>query len=184
MWTLALIGALWLAGPAATSASGRVVSEDGAAVKGAEVCAVAPQKLEDCVKTDDQGGYTIPATMRPKLIVRASGFVSMVVDAAPLNEPVKLKRAAALRVTIVDAADGKPVAKGRVMLDAPSGKRIGDYVPFNQAGVRISTVEPGIVFVRADAEGYEPGGPVPIELTGGAESSVTVTMTKTAAKRH
>lgn len=188
MWTVALAAAVWLAGaapaspPAPTKASGRIVSEDGTPIAGARVCEAAVGAAPRCATADEQGFYSIPNVTHPKLVVRANGFVIAVVDAAPLNEPVELRRAASLRVTVVDGDGGKPVAKGRVMLDSPSGRRIGDFVPFNQAGVRISTVEPGVVFVRAEAEGYEPGGPVPIELTGGAESSVTVTMKKTGAK--
>jgi hypothetical protein len=93
------------------------------------------------------------------LLVRAPGFVARVVDAAPLAAPVELRRAAVLAVKVVDATTGQPLAAGKVMLDAPSGQRIGDFVPFNRGGVRISTLEPGVVFVRALAEGYEPVGP-------------------------
>ena len=55
-----------------------------------------------------------------------------------------------------------------------------DYVPFNKNGVRISTLGPGDVFVRVEATGYAPSGPVPVELVAGVERSVTVPLKKAA----
>ena len=185
MWTMVLLSMVWLADPALVDATGRILAEDGKPVKGAQVCEFTQGAAERCVTADDQGGYRITRTTHPTLLVRSKGFVPMTIDAAPLSQPVKLHRAASLLVTIVDAASGKPLNDGRVMIDTPSGKRVGNFVPFNKAGVRISTLEPGVVFVRAEANGYDPGGPVPIELESGAESSTTITMKKksTAAGR-
>jgi len=90
-----------------------------------------------------------------------------------------LQRAATLLVVVVDADTRLPLPSGRVMIDSPSGKRIGDFVPFNNMGVRISTLDPGAVFVRAEAAGYAPSGPVPVELVSGVERSVNVPMKKT-----
>ena len=119
--------------------------------------------------------------LRAKLLIRARGFIPKMVDAAPLGAPVRLERAASLLVTVVDADTNLAVPSGRVMLDSPSGKRIGDFVPFNKQGVRISTLEPGDVFVRVDAEGYAPSGPVPVSLRAGVERSVTVPLKKARA---
>ena len=167
-----------LAGPAFGAATGRVVGPDGAAVSGAEVCEFVTGAPEHCVATDSNGAYRMEKPSRALLLVRANGFVPKTIDAAPLDAPVELRRAAVLRVTVVDAVTGKPLSSGRVMLDAPSGRRIGDFVPFNASGVRISTLDPGVVFVRAEASGYEPGGPLPIDLVGGAERSVKIQMIK------
>jgi hypothetical protein len=84
-----------------------------------------------------------------------------------------------LLVAVVDAGTGLPVSSGRVMLDAPSGRRIGDFVPFNKSGVRISTLDPGDVFVRVEADGYAPSGPVPVVLVAGEERSVKIPLKKT-----
>jgi len=61
---------------------------------------------------------------------------------------------------------------------------VGTFVPFNKAGVRISTLAPGLVFVRATAKGYDPGGPLPVELVGGSEHAVTIPMKKSSAAPH
>ena len=92
-----------------------------------------------------------------------------------------MQRAAKLLVLVVDAETKRRLASGRVMIDSPSGKRIGDFVPFNKMGVRISTLDPGAVFVRAEATGYAPSGPVPVELVSGVERSVTVPLKRVGA---
>jgi hypothetical protein len=67
------------------------------------------------------------------------------------------------------------------MLDSPSGRRIGEFVPFNKSGVRISTLEPGDLFVRVEADGYGPSGPIPVVLVAGEERSVKIPLKKAAA---
>ena len=178
MWTIGLLGFALLAAPPSLDATGLVVGEDGKPVAGVQVCEVSTASAGNCVFTNADGVYKISHATHPKLLLRLKGFLVATADAAPLSEPIKLQRAAALRVTIIDIDTRRPVQEGRVMLDQSTGKRIGDYVPFNQAGVRISTLEPGVVFVRAEAKGYEAGGPVPVELSGGAEGAVTITMKK------
>ncbi len=178
---LAILASVWLAAapiPKVTTATGQVLGEDGKPVPSAEVCEISQASAENCKKVDEHGGYSIRAT-HPSLLVRARGYVPVTVDAAPLAAAVKLQKAAVLLVSVVDA-NHRPLQKGKVMLDTPSGKRIGDSVPFNKAGVRISTLEPGTIFVRAEASGYEPAGPIPVELNAGAERSVTVTMKRLA----
>jgi hypothetical protein len=184
MKTFALVLAFWLSFPAFAGASGRVIRESGAPVIGADVCEMADQNPEVCVRTDENGAYRIDSTTKPKLFIRARGFVSTTVDAAPLTEPVKLQAAATILVTVVDAKTGAPLPKGSVMIDIPSGYRVGTEAPFNKAGVRISTLAPGLVFVRANAPGYAPGGPLPVELVAGSEKAVTVKMTKTHSAPH
>ena len=168
-----------LSGPALAEATGRIVGPDGAAIRGAEVCEFVEGSPERCVTSDSAGYYRIakpaPATLR----VRASGYVHKTVDAAPLAAPVQLERAAVLEVTVIDAATKKPVSDGQVMLDSPSGRRIGEFVPFNARGVRISTLAPGDLFVRVMAQGYEPSGPVPVTLVSGEKKALTVPLTLT-----
>ncbi len=182
MTPLFLAASVLLAGPKATAATGRIVDIDGAPIGHAEVCEFVPDAPGRCVEVDATGVYRLENLVRPSLVVRASGFVTTTVDAAPLTAPVALRRAAVLRVHVFDGATGQPVSSGRVMIDSPSGRRIGDFVPFNRAGVRISTLEPGEVFVRAVADGFEPGGPIPVELFGGEERSVRIPMSKIDAK--
>jgi hypothetical protein len=170
-----------LTGPAFAAATGRIVGPDGAPVTGAEVCEFAEGAPEHCVKVDAHGDYRMESPKRSWLLVRASGFVGMLVDPVPLDAPLKLARAASLLVTVVDASTGQPIPSGRVMIDSPSGRRIGEFVPFNKLGVRISTLDPGVVFVRAEADGYKPAGPMPVTLVSGAEGSVKVSMKKAGA---
>ena len=167
-----------LSGPVRAEATGRVVGPDGAAIRGAEVCAYVEGTSELCATTDAAGVYRVEKPAAPTLLVRANGYVSRRVDAAPLTAPVELQRAAILEVTVVDAVTRKPVPAGRVMLDSPSGRRIGTFVPFNARGVRISTLDPGDVFVRVEAEGYDPSGPVPVSLVSGSKKTLQVPLTK------
>ena len=168
-----------LAGPALGAATGRIVGPDGAPVSGAEVCEFVEGVPERCVTADSKGVYRMENPLRARLLVRASGFVPQAIEASPFGAPVQMQRAASLLVRVVDADTRDPVSQGRVMIDSPSGKRIGDYVPFNRMGVRISTLGPGDVFVRVEANGYAPSGPVPVELVSGVERAVTVPLKKT-----
>jgi hypothetical protein len=173
---------LSLAAPAFGAATGQVVGPGGTPVAGAQVCEFVDGSPVHCVTCDAQGVYRMDNPKRPTLLVRAQGFVPKTVDASPLPAPVALRAAATLKVTVVDAKSGTPLPSGRVRIDAPSGQRIGDFVPFNSAGVRISTLTPGPVFVRTEADGYDPGGPVPVELVGGSERVVRVAMTKSGER--
>jgi len=165
------------------TATGQVVGPGGTPVPGAQACEFVEGSPVRCVPCDAQGVYRMNDPKRPTLLIRAQGFVPTTVDASPLAAPVALRPAAVLKVTVVDAKSGAALRSGRVRLDNPSGQRIGDFVPFNSKGVRISTLTPGPLFVRAEADGYDPGGPVAVELVGGSESTVRVTMTKRAASR-
>ncbi len=184
MRTAAWVVVAMLTGPAFAAATGRVVGPDGAPVEGAEVCEFVTGQPDHCVKVNAQGDYRMEHPKRTWLLVRASGFVGMLVDPVPLDAPLKLARAASLLVTVVDAVTGQPIPSGRAMLDSPSGRRIGDSVPFNKLGVRISTLDPGVLFVRTEAEGYKPAGPVPVTLVSGVEGSVKVPMTKARTPVH
>jgi hypothetical protein len=173
-----------LCGTAFAAATGRILGQDGAPLAGAEVCEFPDGAPEHCVKVDAHGDYRIEEPKKTWLLVRASGYVGMLLQSLPLDEPLTLQRAASLLVTVVDASTHKPIPSGKVMLDSPSGRRIGEFVPFNKLGVRISTLDPGVVFVRAEADGYKPAGPVPVTLFSGVEGSVKVSMTKAPAPSH
>lgn len=178
MRTSALLVFTLSAAPAFGAATGRIVGPDGAPVSGAEVCESLEGAPEHCVTADSGGVYRMENPRRSTLLVRASGFVPKAIEASPLGTPVRMQRAASLLVTVIDADTRIPLSSGRVMIDSPSGKRIGNYVPFNKMGVRISTLDPGDVFVRVEAEGYRPSGPVPVKLASGLERSVTVPLKK------
>ena len=180
MRTAAWVLVALLSVPAFAAATGRVLDPDGKPVPGAEVC----EFLEGgphCVKVDASGHYRMENPKRSWLLVRASGYVGMLLQPVPIDVPVKLERAASLHVKVVDAGTHQPIPEGRVMLDSPTGRRIGDFVPFNKLGVKISTLDPGVVFVRTEANGYTPAGPVPVTLVSGAEGSVEIPMKKTTA---
>jgi hypothetical protein len=178
MRTVALLVSAVLAGSAFAAATGRIVGPDGAPVAGAQVCETFEGSAERCVTADSQGVYRLESPLRASLLVRARGFLAKTIDAAPLSAPVELQRSATLLVLAVDADTGLPLSSGRVMIDSPSGRRLGDFVPFNESGVRISTLPPGAVFVRAAADGYQPGGPVSVDLVSGVERSLKVPMKK------
>jgi hypothetical protein len=167
-----------LAGPAFAAATGRIVGPDGRPVPGAKVCEALVGSPENCVPVGPDGVYRVEGALRATLIVRAVGFVPKAIDAAPLTAPVKLERAAGLLVRVIDASTKVPIPSGKVMIDSPSGRRIGDFVPFNKSGVRISTLDPGDVFVRAEADGYVSSGPIPVTLVSGEERSLEVSMKK------
>jgi hypothetical protein len=168
-----------LAAPAFAAATGRIVAPDGAPIPGAQICEFVDGAPKQCVTADANGVYRMDKPQRSTLLVRVSGYLPKTIDASPLSTPVRLERAARLLVTVVDAATRAAVSSGRVMIDSPSGERIGDYVPFNKMGVRISTLAPGDVFVRVEADGYAPSGPVPVTLVSGSEESLTVPLKKT-----
>jgi hypothetical protein len=182
--TSGLLACVLVVGSAWAGASGRVVGPDGAPISGADICEYIEGSPEHCVRSDAQGFYRMDNALRSTLLVRATGFVSKQVDAAPLSAPVELRRAGALLVTVVDADTGAPLSSGKVMIDSPTGRRIGDFVPFNKAGVRISTLDPGTVFVRAESRGYEPSGPVPVDLVSGEERTVNVPLKKSRKASH
>ena len=87
-----------LAGSALAAATGRIVGPDGAPVAGANVCEQLIGSPEHCVSTGADGVYRMDSPLRATLIVRASGFVAKVIDAAPLTAPVTLQRAASFIV--------------------------------------------------------------------------------------
>ena len=168
-WALVLLAA----------ASGQVVDPEGKPIQGAEACTGAKETLQ-CVKTDAHGFFRIEEPSRPKVFIRASGFVPSQVEAAEQVAPIKLSRAATLTVKAVDSVTGQPVASGRVILTYTSGQGIGTSAPFNKSGVRITTLVPGEVLARAESEGYDPGGPEAIHLEGGDVKTLTIGMKRRA----
>ena len=157
------------------TATGRVVDPEGKPIPGAEACCGEKLTME-CVTTDAEGFYRIEKPSRRSVFIRAKGFVGVEAEAAEHVAPIALERAATLTVRVIDASGGAPVRSGRLLLNYTSGKNIGSSAPFNQSGVRITTLVPGEVLVRTEADGYEPGGPEVVRLEGGVEKRVTIAM--------
>jgi hypothetical protein len=181
MRRLAAITSMFLALPAMAEATGRVVAADGAPVVGAEVCTYKGGEKIDCVTTDDTGRYRMAKPTLANVLIQAKGYVTQTVPAEPQREPVVMAKTATLLVKVVDAITGEPISKGSVSLSLPSGRKVGSAVPFNRAGVRLSTLTPGETMVRAEAEGYEPGGPLVVDLVSGQEKTLVVPMRKPAS---
>jgi hypothetical protein len=179
---LAAIVSMFLALPAMAEATGKVVGADGAPVVGADVCIYSSGQKINCVTTDDSGHYRMENPTLPNLLIQAKGYTTKMVVAEPQKEPIVLTRTAILLVKVVDAITGEPISKGSVSVSLPSGRKVGSPVPFNRAGVRLSTLAPGETMVRAEAEGYEPGGPLVVDLPPGEEKTVVVPMRKLSSK--
>ena len=175
---LVLLGAALAASSTFGAASGRVVGADGKPITTAEVCNVVEGVSKGCVPVNAEGYYHLDAPEGHSVFVRATGYRPQRVAAVEQSAPIVLHRAATLLVKVVDAGTRKPIAKGTVTLNYASGMRVGSAVPFNTAGVRIGSLEPGDVLTRAEAEGYEPGGPLPVTLHEGVEATVTIEMRK------
>ena len=154
-------------------ATGQVVDPEGKPIQGAEACTGAKEAME-CAKTDAHGFYRLENPSRPKVFIRASGFVPVQADAVEESTPIKLARAATLTVRVVDSVTGQPVTSGRIILNYTSGQGIGTSAPFNKSGVKITTLVPGEVLARAESEGYDPGGPEAVHLEGGEERKLTI----------
>lgn len=182
MTSLAILVSLLAAVPAPVPATGRVVRADGTPIPRAEVCVFRDIKPKQCVEADDQGFYRMEAPVGLNLLVQAKGFLAKVVSSAPQETAVVLEHAAGLRVRIVDAATGEAISAGTVTLFLPSGKRVGSPVPFNRAGVKMSTLTPGDTMVRAEADGYTPGGPLVVKLVAAQEKELVIKMTKAPAR--
>jgi hypothetical protein len=178
MRSLAMIAALAIALPAMAQATGQVVGADGKPIAGVDVCTLRNDERTACVKTDEKGFYRMEHPAVPVVYLQIKGYASKSVSAAPQNEPIVLDRVASLLVRVVDAATGEPIAEGTVSVNLTTGRKIGSPVPFNRAGVRMSTLAPGQTLVRADAYGYESGGPIVVELVGGQEKELTVRLKK------
>jgi hypothetical protein len=178
MRTLLLITAVLLAFQAKAQATGQVVGADGKPIAGVDVCTLKNDERTNCVQSDEKGFYRMEHPASPLVYLMVKGYASKSVASAPQNEPIVLERVASLLVHVVDASTGEPIAKGTVTVNLPTGKKIGSAVPFNRAGVRMSTLAPGETLVRANADGYESGGPVVVQLVGGQEKELTVPLTK------
>jgi hypothetical protein len=162
------------------TATGRVVDPEGRPIPGAEACCGEKLTME-CVRTDAEGFYRINDPQRKTLFIRAKGYVGVEAEAAEHVAPIALARAAILTVRVIDAGNGQPIPSGRLLLNYTSGKNIGSSAPFNRHGVRITTLVPGEVLARTEAEGYIPGGPEVVLLEGGAERKVTIAMRRKTA---
>ncbi len=171
---LAAVTALAASTLPAAAASGRVVDPEGAPLAGARACILVGGDQDGvCVETNEAGSYQLMPTRLPSVRISAKGFLSVKVAAVDQAAPIVLRRAASLRVRLLDAATGAPIPKGEVFITYSTGARRGP-LPSNAAGVRVHTLEPGQVVVTARAEGHREGKAAPIVLTGGHEAEVVV----------
>jgi hypothetical protein len=182
MRSIAFVVCILLAVPAMAEAVGQVLGTDGKPVPGVEVCTYKNGARAECVTTDEHGFYRIERPVSPDLFMQAKGYASKTVPAAPQSEPVVIERVAALLVRVVDAATGQPVPKGTVTINLPSGRKIGSPVPFNRAGVRMSTLAPGQTLVRVQADGYDPAGPIVADLVAGEEKELRVPLKRSGTR--
>ncbi len=160
------------AAPPAAAASATVVDSDGNPVAGARACLWAEAETI-CVETDERGYFRLPTTSVPTVRITAEGFLTQFVAAVHQSFPVVLRKAAALLVRVVDAADGSALSGGTVAITYYSGRTI-EGLPFNRAGVRISTLEPGSAVVRASHSEYQDSDGVPVTLAAGERTEVTL----------
>lgn len=157
----------------AAAASGSVLDSDGNPVVGARACLWAEAETGFCVETDERGYFRLPSSSVPSVRITADGFLSQVVAAVHQSSPVVLRKAAALLVHVVDAADGSALSGGTVAITYFSGRTI-DGLPFNRAGVKVSTLEPGSALVRASLPGYRDSGGASVALAAGERTEVTL----------
>jgi hypothetical protein len=175
---LLLLGAVL---PAA-AVSGYVHDEHGKPKAGARACYLVPSGEALCDDTDEHGYYTLPPSPLQIISIRAAGYLPARVDAVVLEKPVRLSPAASIRITLLDADSGKPIADGRIMIVRPTGKQLGP-LPTQSAGmVRFLTLEPGTVMLTAEAPGYETTVSENVELVAHDEADVLVRMKPSAPK--
>lgn len=180
IWT-APCALLVAATPLFAAASGKVVNTDGKPIPEAEVCTIVKGATGTCNKVDALGFYHVAKPPSLSLFVRASGYQPLKIAAIEQSAPIVLERAAILRVEVLDAATRRPVPKGKVILNYASGEQIGAAAPFNSKGVRITTLAPGEILIRAEADGYENGGPEAVTAIAGKETGIAISMKKVQA---
>lgn len=164
-----------LAAIPAFAASGSVLDPDGKPIAGARACLWNETNIGFCVDTDALGNYRFPDTRVPSVRITARGFLPEIVAAVHQSSPIVLRRAASLLVHVVDSVSGAPIEDGTVTLTYFSGRAL-DGFPFNRSGVRVATLEPGTVLVRASAEGFATVETETVILSAGHEVEVTLRM--------
>ena len=161
-----------------TLAVGHVKGAGDKPLAGASVCATVEGKETRCVTTDENGYFKMEDPGHPYLFVSAKGYKSQMILAAPQDTAIVLVQSAGLIVKVVDENTGEPILKGTVALNLPSGLKVGNEVPFNKAGVKMSNLAPGEMMVRVQADHYAPSGPVPVTLVGGEQKELVVRIKK------
>lgn len=164
---------LAFAGNPAAAVSGIVTDPEGVPISGATACLWKETNVGLCVETDATGMYRMPSTSIPAVRITAAGFLPIVVAAVHQSSPVVLRRAASLRAFVVDDATGEPVDGGRIHLTYFSGRELEGF-PFNRSGVRIATLEPGTIVVRAKLDGFRDSVSEAVTLTAGQETELTL----------
>ncbi|MCP3979756.1 MAG: carboxypeptidase regulatory-like domain-containing protein [bacterium] len=156
--TIIVVGllALALSTAPASAITGRVVDEGGNPVAGARACHVINGKEQVCAEVDSGGRYDLIDTSGSDTVrVSGPGYLPRLIAAVDQLVPVVLDPASSLWVKLAGAESGEPIENGTVWVIQASGKRLGPFPP-NAAGVRIKSLEPGEIRIRAEAPGHEP----------------------------
>lgn len=156
--------------------SGTVVDAAGAPIEGAETCLVTQGEPVLCVATDAHGFWRLTDTAGEEIRISKSGYLLGTLPPVSPEAPIVLKRAASLRVRVVDRA-GAAVESGTLTLVYASGRKIGP-LPFNRAGLLNPSLPPGAVRVTADAKGFTLEAPVAATLEAGRNHEIVVRMTR------
>lgn len=165
--------ALLLVPVPARAASGKVVDEQGKPLSGAKACYMLGSTEALCVDADAQGSWSLPESRVSSVRVSAKGYMPKLVPAGENNATVVLERAASLKVRLVDAATGAPIAHGTVWLTYASGSRKGPF-PINAAGVEIATLPVGEATPSATSDGYTELKGKTLELEAGARAEIVL----------
>jgi hypothetical protein len=162
------------------AATGRVTDAAGQPLPEARVCHHESATRTDllCVTPDPDGAFEIPDSDGHPLRISAPGYFSVEVPAAG-HHRVVLEPSPTLRVRVVDADSGEPLAEAEVFVVYRSARQKGPF-PSHRAGVRIERVlETGDVRVVGRAKGYAENS-VPVKLVGGVETEAVIALRRTA----
>jgi len=143
--------------------SGTVQDPDGKPLQGASVCYLLGDEESLCVETDERGFFDLMDSAVDRIRIAAVGFLPQTVAAVQQEAPIKLERAGALWVRLLDDTSGEAIPEGEVFLLLPSGRRQGPF-PTNAKGVQIATLPLGTYRVIARATDYVQRRSVEVKL--------------------
>jgi len=169
----ALLGLAILLSPCAAALDGRVLNREGDPIVKGRVCYVVGTAEQVCSALDEQGRFKLPDSRPDRMRIVAEGYLPRVVSAVMRSGPWVLDRASTLRVHLRDARTGEPVGEGEVDVLYASGRRRGPF-PANRAGVRVRTMDPGVVHLTASAAGYRESAPLERTLVAGETLEVFI----------
>lgn len=166
----------------AVAASGRVQDPAGHPIRGARACVMlAPDATGLCVETDDNGLFTLPGAQGTAVRILAEGFLSVDVGAVDHTTPIRLERAAAFEIRVVDDVDGTAVASASLWVVSPNGQRRGPVDLGASGWLRMKTFPPGTYRVLAVAPGYLDGVGDDLRLQAGQTTSAVIRLRRDPA---